>query len=184
LGTISSPIGGTFLAGVIVITIYFGLVNLMQALLHVDYRFIFVMATRRVNLRTVLQLLMYFPLFFVFYFSNSIRVNGSQMHGKLPESAKLVLAGFMNIGGLVVILLIQYITFAKTGTIAFTELPDGTTQWLYVNILFTLVPVIFLMPFFNRWFYKLSGNAYLGPIITCGIFIIIAISNSVAYIPN
>ena len=174
----------TFLLGVIVITIYFGLLNIIQALMHVDYRFIFVMAARRINIRTVIQIFMYFPLFFVFYFSNSIRVNGSQMHGKLPESVKLILAGFMNMAGLVVILLIQYITFARTGTIAFTELPDGTTQWLYVNILFTLVPIIFIMPFFNRWFYKLSGNSYLGPIIICGIFIIMAISNSVAYIPN
>ncbi|MCF7926998.1 MAG: alpha/beta hydrolase, partial [Candidatus Izimaplasma sp.] len=174
----------TCILGVLVIVLYFGFLNLIQALLHVDYRFIFVMAARRINLRAVLQLFMYFPLFFVFYFSNSIRVNGSQMHGGLSENLKLFLAGLMNISGLAIILAVQYIVFAKTGTIAFTELPDSTTQWLYVNILFTLVPIIFIMPFFNRWFYKLSGNSYLGPIIICGIFIMMAISNSVAYIPN
>ncbi len=141
------------------------------------------MSARHVNLKVILQLLMYFPLFFIFYFSNSIRVNGSQMHGKLPESVKLLLAGFMNIAGLAVILFIQYYAFTTTGTIAFTELADGTTQWLYVNILFTLLPVMFLMPFFNRWFYKLSGNSYLGPIIICAIFVLFALSNSVAYIP-
>jgi len=106
------------------------------------------------------------------------------MHGKLPESAKLVLAGFMNIAGLAVLLFIQYYVFVRTGTIEFTELSDGTTQWLYINILFTLIPVMFLMPFFNRWFYKLSGNSYLGPIIITLIFITMAISGSVAYIPN
>lgn len=174
----------TILLGILVITIYFGLLNIIQALFKVDYRFIFVMAARRVNLKAVLQLLMYFPLFYIFYFSNSIRVNGSQMNGKLSETTKLFLAGFMNIAGLAIILFVQYIVFARTGTIAFTELPDSTTQWLYVNILFTLLPVMFLMPFFNRWFYKLSGNSYLGPIIICGIFILMAISNSVAYIPN
>mgnify|MGYP000509872429 CR=1 FL=1 len=174
----------TFLIGILVIIIYFGLLNIIQSLFTVDYRFIFVMAARRVNLKAILQLLMYFPLFFVFYFSNSIRVNGSQMNGKLSETTKLFLAGLMNISGLAIILFIQYLVFARTGTIAFTELPDSTTQWLYVNILFTLLPVMFLMPFFNRWFYKLSGNSYLGPIIICGIFILMAISNSVAYIPN
>mgnify|MGYP000985776451 FL=1 len=76
------------------------------------------------------------------------------MNGKLSETTKLFLAGLMNISGLAIILLIQYYVFARTGTIAFTELPDSTTQWLYVNILFTLLPVMFLMPFFNRWFYK------------------------------
>jgi len=173
----------TVLLGISVIFIYFGFFSIIYGIFHVDYRLIFVMSARHVNLKVILQLLMYFPLFFIFYFSNSIRVNGSQMHGKLPESVKLLLAGFMNIAGLAVILFIQYYAFTTTGTIAFTELADGTTQWLYVNILFTLLPVMFLMPFFNRWFYKLSGNSYLGPIIICAIFVLFALSNSVAYIP-
>lgn len=174
----------TFLLGALVIFIYYLFLNLLQATLHVDYRVLFIMAARRINFKVFLQLLMYFPLFFVFYFSNSIRVNGSQMHGKLPEWLKLLFAGLMNIAGLAILLIIQYVVFFKTGTIAFTELPDGTTQWLYINILFTLLPVMFLMPFFNRWFYKMSGNAYLGPIIICGIFVLMALANSVAYIPN
>ena len=177
-------VGKTFLLGLIIVVIYFTMLMIVYGLFHVDYRFIFVMAARRVNLKSVIQLLMYFPLFFVFYFSNSVRVNGSQMHGKHKEFIKLILAGFMNIAGLAIILAIQYIVFFRTGTIYFTELPDGTTQWLYVNILFTLVPVMFLMPFFNRWFYKISGNSYLGPIVITLIFIMMAISNSVAYIPN
>lgn len=174
----------TLLLAIMILVAYYGWLMIMVWLFRVDYRSIFVMAARRVNWKSIWQLLMYFPLFFVFYFSNSIRVNGSQMHGKLPEWAKLVLAGFMNIAGLAIILFLQYFAFVRTGTIAFTELPDGTTQWLYVNILFTLLPVIFLMPFFNRAFYKLSGNSYLGPIVTCALFIFMAISNSVAYIPN
>jgi hypothetical protein len=58
------------------------------------------------------------------------------MHGKSAEALKLLLAGFMNIAGLFIILVIQYVAFIRTGTIAFTELPDGTTQWLYVNIFY------------------------------------------------
>jgi hypothetical protein len=141
------------------------------------------MAARPINLKVVLQLLMYFPLFFVFYFSNSIRVNASQMNGKLKEFPKLMLAGLINIAGLSILLIIQYVSFASNGTVAFTELPDGTTQWLYINILFTLIPVMFLMPIFNRLFYKISGNTYLGPIIITIIFIIMSLNNSVAYIP-
>jgi hypothetical protein len=105
------------------------------------------------------------------------------MHGKSKEWVKLLSSGVMNIIGLFLILSAQYIAFIRTGTIAFTELPDGTTQWLYVNILFTLIPVMFLLPLFNRWFYKLSGNAFLGPIIICFIFVMMALNNSVAYIP-
>ncbi len=173
----------TILVALMTVTVYFGLLMIVYWIFKVDFRFLFIIAARPLNAKVLIQILMYFPLFFVFYLSNSIRVNGGQMRGGLSETAKLFLAGLMNIAGLLVILIIQYAVFFETGTIAFTELSDGTTQWLYVNILFTLIPIMFLMPFFNRWFYKISGNAYLGPIIICIIFVMMTINNSVAYIP-
>ena len=176
-------LGKTVLLGLAVVTIYFLLLMIVYSIFHVDYRFIFIMAARKLNSKVLIQILMYFPVFFIFYFSNSIRVNAGQMRGKVNEKVKLLIAGLTNIAGLSIILFMQYLAFVNTGTIAFTELPDGTTQWLYVNILFTLIPVMFLMPFFNRWFYKLSGNTFLGPIIICIIFVIMTLNNSVAYIP-
>lgn len=173
----------TILVGVLTVTIYFSLLMITYSIFHVDYRFLFIMAARPLNLKVLIQILMYFPLFFIFYFSNSIRVNAGQMRGKSHEYVKLFISGFTNIAGLAVILFIQYLAFVQTGTIAFTELPDGTTQWLYVNILFTLIPIMFIMPFFNRWFYKLTGNTVLGPIVICLIFVIMSLNNSVAYIP-
>jgi len=173
----------TILLGILTATIYFLLLMIVYWIFHVDYRFLFIMAARPLNKKIFIQILMYFPLFFIFYISNSIRVNAGQMRGKAKEPIKLLISGFTNIAGLAVILFIQYVAFIQTGTIAFTELPDGTTQWLYVNILFTLIPVMFLMPFFNRWFYKLTGNTYLGPIVICLIFVIMSLNNSVSYIP-
>lgn len=173
----------TIALALMVVTIYFLLLMMVYWIFHVDYRFIFVMAARPLNWKVLIQILIYFPFFFIFYLSNSIRVNSGQMHGKSPEWAKLLLSGVTNMAGLLIILFIQYVAFVRTGTIAYTELPDGTTQWLYVNILFTLIPIIFLMPFFNRWFYKISGNTLLGPIVICLIFVIMSLNNSVAYIP-
>jgi hypothetical protein len=173
----------TLLVAAITIVVYLSLLMIINAIFMVDYRFLFIMAARRLNMKVLIQMLMYFPFFFIFYFSNSIRVNAGQMVGKSHEYVKLLLAAFMNIAGLMIILIIQYTAFIRTGTIAFTELQDGTTQWLYVNILFILIPVMFLMPFFNRWFYKVSGNTYLGPLIICFIFVMMALNNSVAYIP-
>lgn len=175
--------GKTLLVALMVIVSYFSLLMIIVWLFHVDYRFLFIMAARQINGKVLLQILMYFPLFIVFYLSNSVRVNAGQMRGKAPEYVKLLFAGLTNIAGLAIILAIQYFTFVGTGTIAFTELADGTTQWLYVNILFTLIPVMFLMPFFNRWLYKISGNSLLGPVIICVIFVIMALNNSVSYMP-
>ncbi|SVD05243.1 uncharacterized protein METZ01_LOCUS358097 [marine metagenome] len=58
-----------------------------------------------------------------------------------------------------------------------------TTGWLYVNLLFAIVPIMFVLPYFHRYFFQLTGRAYLGPITMCLIFIMILLSNTVCYIP-
>ena len=37
--------------------------------------------------------------------------------------------------------------------------------------------------YFNRYFFRMTGRIYLGPMITCLIFIMILISNTVIYLP-
>jgi hypothetical protein len=59
----------------------------------------------------------------------------------------------------------------------------GTDGWLYVNLLFAVVPMMFVLPCFNRYFFRLTGRICLGPMVTCLIFIMILISNTVIYLP-
>ena len=79
--------------------------------------------------------------------------------------------------GLLLIICIQYVTFFKTGTVYWT---DG---WLYVNLLFGVVPMIFFLPFFHNYIFQMTGTIYLGPMITCLVFIMSLLSNTVCYIP-
>ena len=125
----------------------------------------------------LLVLLMYFPFFFVFFFSNSLRVNGSMRFSGQSESLSRFIAGIANSGGLLLIIIIQYLVFAFTGTVYWT------TNWLSVNLLFGIVPIMFLLPYFNRIFFLMTGRVYLGPIITCLIFIMILSTNTVVYLP-
>ena len=53
----------------------------------------------------------------------------------------------------------------------------------YVNLLFAVVPMMFVLPYFNRYFFRVTGRIYLGPMVTCLIFIMILISNTVFYLP-
>jgi len=78
--------------------------------------------------------------------------------------------------GLLLIVIVQYTTFAMTGTVYWT---DG---WLYVNLLFAVVPMMFVLPYFNRYFFRLTGSIWLGPMITSMIFIMVLISNTVFYL--
>lgn len=89
----------------------------------------------------------------------------------------MLLGGFANSLGLLFIVLFQYATFAATGTVKWTD------DWLYINLLFAVVPIMFVLPYFNRYFFRLTGRIYLGPLTMCLIFITIMLSNTVCYTP-
>ena len=95
----------------------------------------------------LIVLMMYFPLFFIFFFSNSLRVNGAMRFKDQPEWLSMLIAGFANSLGLMLIIIIQYFAFFKTGTVFWT------TNWLSVNLLFGIVPMMFILPYFNRIFF-------------------------------
>jgi hypothetical protein len=122
-------------------------------------------------------MLVYAPFFFVFFLSNSVRANLSLRFSNTPQWRSLLLAGIGNSLGLLLILLVQYATFAMTGTVRWTE------GWLYVNLLFAIVPTMFILPYFHRYFYLMTGRTLVGPLITCMIFIMILLSNTVCYLP-
>ena len=74
-------------------------------------------------------------------------------------------------------MVVAYVTFAHSGMVYSA---DG---WVYVNLLFAVVPMMFVLPYFNRYFFRMTGRIYLGPMTTGLIFIMILISNTVIYIP-
>jgi hypothetical protein len=49
--------------------------------------------------------------------------------------------------------------------------------------MFAVVPMMFVLPYFNRYFFRMTGRIYLGPMTTGLIFIMILISNTEIYIP-
>ena len=166
----------TIILGILVFSIYYAILFLNYFIFHIDYRFWF-MGVRVFQSEMLLVLLMYFPLFFIFFFSNSLRVNGSMRFKNQSEWQSRLIAGFANSLGLILIIVIQYVTYAFTGTVYWT------TNWLSVNLLFGIVPMMFILPYFNRIFFNMTGRVYLGPIITCLIFIMILSTNTVIYLP-
>ena len=169
----------TILLSLLVFISYFGLLSIVYYLFHVDYR-IFFIGVRTFHADVLIVWMMYAPLFFIFFFSNSLRVNGSIFYKGMSEVRGMFFSGFATTLGLIIILLIQYLCLLFTGKIFWTE---TNLQWLYVNMLFGVVPMIFILPIFNRYFYKVTGRVYLGPLLTCFLFIIILSSNTVCYIP-
>ena len=166
----------TIMLGLSIFICYYLILYFVYFLFHVDYRFWF-MGVRIFQPEMLLVLVMYFPLFFIFFFSNSLRVNGAMRFKNQSEWKSRLIAAFANSLGLMMIIIIQYVTFAWTGTVFLT------TNWLSVNLLFGIVPMMFILPYFNRIFFQLTGRVYLGPIVTCLIFIMILSTNTVVYLP-
>ncbi len=166
----------TFLLGLLVFLIYYGTLNVIHFIFHVDYRFWF-MGVRIFQPQMLLVLAMYFPFFFLFFLSNSLRVNGAMRFQNQPEWISRLVAGLANSSGLIMIIVIQYFVFFYTGSVFWT------TNWLSVNLLFGIVPMMFFLPYFNRVFFEMTGRIYLGPVITCLIFIMILSTNTVVYLP-
>ncbi len=171
--------GKTILVGLLVFISYYLILFFIYYLFHIDYRFWF-MGVRVFQPEMILILLMYFPLFFIFFFSNSLRVNGSMRFQGQAEWKSRLIGGFANSLGLIFIIIIQYSYFAATGIVYWSS---NSTDWLSVNLLFGIVPMMFILPYFNRIFFEMTGRIYLGPIVTCLIFIMILSTNTVVYLP-
>ena len=166
----------TVLLSVLVFILYYMILNFIYFIFHVDYRFWF-MGVRIFQAEYLLVLLMYIPFFYIFFLSNSLRVNGSIRIENQPKWLSLLIGGLGNSLGLILIIFIQYLTYALTGTVFWT------TNWLSVNLLFAIVPMMFVLPYFNRYFFDMTGQIYLGPMITTLIFIMILSTNTVVYLP-
>ncbi len=166
----------TFGLALTLFVLYFLLLFTVYYFFHVDYRFLF-MGVRIFRPVELVLLVVYAPFFFIFFLSNSLRVNGAMRTQGQAEWKSMLIAGIGNSLGLLLIVVVQYVTFAVTGTVYWT---DG---WLYVNLLFAVVPMMFVLPYFNRYFFRMTGRIYLGPMVTCLVFIMILLTNTVVYLP-
>lgn len=170
-------LGKTFLLAMTVFAVFYGLLFLSYGIFHADFRFTFVSAAAAFPPKMLLVALEYIPPFFIFYFANSLRVNGGSRFAGQKEWVGMFIGGLGNSVGLMMILVIQYAHLAATGTVYWTQ------EWLYANLLFGVTPLMFILPYFNRYFFRLTGKVYLGPMIACLVFIMMMLTGNVCYIP-
>ena len=154
----------------ILICAFFALDYLIYGIFHTDMRVLFISARVSFSWRAILAIAMYIPFFFLFYFSNSLRANCSMRPANWKEWLSKLIAMLSNTVGLIAIVFIQYIPMIASGQIGYT----GTVgpEWLFVNLLFSIIPMMAALPLFNRFFFNRTGSVWLGPIVTCVIFIV------------
>ncbi|MGN0811914.1 MAG: hypothetical protein ACI4MQ_00180 [Candidatus Coproplasma sp.] len=161
---------------------FYLLVQLSYWTFHQDFRFMLISAAP-INARMFVTALEYMPIIFIFYISNSIRVNMSIGKEGWKEWQVISVGALANSLGLAFILLINYVCFFTTGTPFYGYWGNANEVWLFVNMVFAIVVMMFILPIFNRLFYKMTGNVWTGAIACCMIFVMMTISASVSYIP-
>ena len=144
---------------------------------HVDLRLGF-LGGRSFDARILPLVMMYAPAFLPFFVQNSLRACCGMRHDGVPEWRSRLLAMFANSLGLLLILAAQYGWLAWHGVVLWT---DG---WLYVNMLFAIAPMMFVLPWFHREFFVMTGRVHLGPLVMCPIFITLMVTNTVCYLPH
>ena len=171
------------LAIVLFLTFY-GVLQIMYMTTHQDFRFMLVSASP-LQPRFLMTWLIYLPGFFVFYFSNSIRVNLGISREGFKEWQVILIGALANSLGLVFIIIINYFVYFKTGTVyyGYYSATDTNEMWLYINMVFPLIVMMFILPIFNRLSYKKMGNVYAGALLWCMIFIMMSLSASISFIP-
>ncbi len=181
-GAVAGNVGKIVLLIAIGYFAFYGLVHANYALFHQDFRFLMISASP-LNARMLATSWEYIPLIAIFYLSNAIRVNGSIAKEGWKEWKVIIVSALANSLGLAFILLINYFCYFTTGTPFYGYASGGTEVWLYVNMVFALVTMMFILPIFNRIFYKKTGSVYVGALICAAIFITMTITASVSYIP-
>ena len=151
---------------------------------HQDFRFMLVSASP-LQPRFIMTWLIYLPGFYVFYLSNSLRVNYGIAREGFKEWQVILVGALANSLGLVFMIIINYFVYFKTGIVyyGYYSATDTNEMWLYINMVFPLIVMMFILPIFNRLSYKKMGNVYTGALLWCMIFIMMSLSASISFIP-
>ena len=174
----------TLALAIVLFFVFYGLLALMYLLTHQDWRFMLISASP-LSMRFVVTWLIYLAGFFVFYISNSIRVNLSIAREGYKEWQVMVIGALANSLGLVFMIIINYWVYFRTGTVyyGYYSATDASEMWLYINMVFGLIVMMAILPIFNRLVYKKIGNVYAGALLWCMIFIMMSLSASISFIP-
>lgn len=174
----------TLALSVIMFFVFYFVIQVSYWTTHQDFRFMLVSASP-LSKRMLMTWLIYLPGFFVFYFSNSLRVNLGIAREGLKEWQVLLISMLANSLGLVFIIVINYVVYFQTGTVfyGYYSPTDSNEMWLYINMVFALIVMMALLPIFNRLIYKKTGNVYAPALLWCMIFIMMSLSASISFIP-
>ena len=161
--------------------LFYGVIALTMLIFHQDARFMLISAAP-LSARFLKTWIQYVPLIFLFYLANSIKVNCSIGMEGWKEWKVYLIGALANSLALVFILIINYVAFFLTGAVHYGFYgSDKREVWLYINMVFALVPMMAFLPIGNRFIYKRVNQPYFGALLLCMIFVFMSLAATISY---
>lgn len=164
------------LALLIAVILFVGLyavVFLIGWLLNTDFR-LWVYAIKSFEWHHFVSFLRYLPIYFIYYFVNSIVVASNTKNVKGWKGYLYAIG--LNIGGLVLFLAYQYGKLFITGT---AYVPSLALEGI---LLFGLVPSLAVAAIFTKKFYEKTNNVWASAFFNTFLFTMITVANTTIYL--
>ena len=156
----------------VVVAAAFGLVFVVDYFFTTDFR-LWVLAVKAFTPEKLLIALPYLPFFLLYFIANSIAINAfNRFTIKGKEWLNTLVLTIGNVFAVIVLVVLQYTTFAVTG---------ATIPWFFGLHSIWLFPVIVILGFaavFARKLYRSTGNPYIAGFIMGAVVTIISVTNS------
>lgn len=161
-------------SAVVAIVIGYGILYLVDAIWKVDFR-LWTVAVKTFEDQHVWALFRYAPLFLIYYFivGLSININTSSERFNGWKGYAVSIVHF--IGGLLLYLAYHYGLLFATGTAGYPA------ESLSSIIVIGLVPMLTVAAIFNRYFYRRTGNVYVGTFLNTLLLTMITLANTALY---
>lgn len=151
--------------------LFYAVVWFCKWLFNTDFRF-WTPAVKTFSPEHVFYFFQYLPIFFAFYLSNALIVNGANRYEGMSEKKNLFLMGLGNILGCGLLWALQYGKLVLTGTVIFGA------QWITVLVICFCFWQLFLAPYLLRGFYKMTGKNWVGALVVSSVYVMMGVANT------
>lgn len=160
----------TLILGAILVTIFYGVVNLIWWTTYIDFRF-WTFDLRVFNLNRIGTYLLYAQFFVVFYVVNAAMSVNYRLK-ELPDWLTTIIAVGFNVVGLCILIGTNNTAFIQTGALL-----DGGNKLFFIACI-PIIPCVAVATIVSRAMYKRTGNAWIGGLTMGVIMTFLACANT------
>lgn len=163
----------TVLLAATVVFCAYALVETVDMMFKTDFR-IWTFAVKAIDRSKIIVMLKYVPFFFIYYFANSLVINGSYRVEGQKEGRNLLYCILGNIVGPIAVIFIQYAVLISRGE----ALWHPNLSWINILLLIPFVPILSIAAVYSRKLFNKTGNIWLASFVNAVLITLITVANT------